>query len=219
VLQVRDTGVGIAPDLLPRIFDLFTQADRSLDRAQGGLGVGLTIVQRVVEMHGGRVEASSAGPGQGSEFTVYLPIAAPPTVRYSPARESVAASQSLRVLVVDDNVDTADSAGMLLRESGHDVQIAYSAKTALDAAVAFRPDVVLLDIGLPETDGYEVARRLRRTPELKNAWLIAVTGYGRDADRQHSEDAGFDAHMVKPVDLEKVKELLSMLMKRHGSVR
>jgi PAS domain S-box-containing protein len=211
VLRVRDSGLGIAPDLLPCIFDLFTQADRSLDRAQGGLGVGLSVVQRVVEMHGGRVEASSAGLGRGSEFTVRLPVAPPPTGQppAGSAKTAEPAARGLRVLVVDDNVDTADSAAMLLRQSGRDVRVAYSGKAALETALAFQPDVVLLDLGLPEIDGYEVARRLRQNPVHNNVELIAVSGYGQEADRQRSKEAGFDEHVVKPVDPGKLQELLT----------
>jgi PAS domain S-box-containing protein len=210
VLRVRDSGVGISPDLLPRIFDLFTQADRSLDRAQGGLGVGLTVVQRVVEMHGGRVEASSAGLGHGSEFTVRLPVAPPPTGQppAGSAKAGEPAAHPLRVLVVDDDVDTADSAALLLRQSGHHVREAYSGNAALESALAFRPDVVLLDIGLPEMDGYEVALRIRQNPIHNNVQLIAVSGYGQEADKQRSKEAGFDEHAVKPLDPQKLLELI-----------
>jgi PAS domain S-box-containing protein len=211
VLRVRDSGLGIASDLLPRIFDLFTQADRSLDRAQGGLGVGLTVVQRIVEMHGGTVEASSAGLGHGSEFTVRLPVAAPPTGQppAGSAKTAEPAARGFCVLVVDDNADTADSAALLLRQSGHDVRVAYSGKAALESALAFQPDVVLLDLGLPEIDGYEVARRLRQNPVHKNVQLIAVSGYGQEADRKRSQEAGFDEHLLKPVDPAKLQELLA----------
>jgi PAS domain S-box-containing protein len=210
VLQVRDNGIGIASDLLPRIFDLFTQAERSLDRAQGGLGVGLSVVKRVMEIHGGSVEAHSAGLGQGSEFIVRLPVVPPasnkpPSLPASPASMS---SQSLRVLVVDDNRDSATAVAMLLRVSGHEVRIAHSGETALEAATEFHPNAVLLDIGLPEMDGYEVARRLRQNPQLKNVRLIAATGYGQETDRQRSQEAGFNAHIVKPVDFEELEELL-----------
>jgi PAS domain S-box-containing protein len=218
VLRVRDTGVGIAPDFLPNIFDLFTQAERSLDRSQGGLGVGLTVAQRVVEIHGGRIEAHSAGLGHGSEFTVHLAIALPPESQ--PAKPTKTAGQSgqpLRVLVVDDNKDTADSAAMLLQGAGHDVRVAYSGIRALDLALAYRPDAVLLDLGLPEMDGYEVARRLRQNPQLKNVLLIAVSGYGQETDRQNSQEAGFDAHMLKPVKMEKVEDVLARLPRQRGA--
>jgi PAS domain S-box-containing protein len=209
VLRVRDTGIGIAPEFLPMIFDLFTQADRSLDRSQGGLGVGLTVVMRVVEMHGGKIEARSEGLGRGSEFTVYLPLVSLPPNEASTLTKPVGrVSDVRRLLVVDDSEDTADSAALLLRGFGHDVRVAYSAAAALEAAHAIRPDAVLLDIGLPEMDGYEVARRLRQNPELKGVLIIAVTGYGQEIDRQRSHEAGFEAHMTKPADMAKLEEAL-----------
>ena len=212
VLRVRDTGVGIAPDLLPRIFDLFTQADRSLDRSQGGLGIGLTVVQRLVEMHRGTAEANSAGLGNGSEFIVRLPVVlSPASERESSPLETAAPGARWRVLVVDDNVDGADVTALLLQELGHEAQVAYSGATALAAADEYLPNVVLLDIGLPEMDGYEVARRLRQHPLLRNAWLVAITGYGQESDRQRSKEAGFDHHLVKPVAPEKLEVLLTLL--------
>jgi PAS domain S-box-containing protein len=210
VLRLRDTGVGIALNLLPCIFDLFTQAERSLDRSQGGLGVGLTLVKRLVELHGGTVEAQSV-LGRGSEFVVRLPILhlsmdpGPST----PAKAANPTGAALRVLVVDDNVDAANSAAMLLRATaGHDVRAVYSSQAALEAASEYRPNVILLDIGLPEIDGYEVARRLRQQPELKDVRLIALTGYGMDVDRHRSHAAGFDHHLVKPFDLKQLQQVL-----------
>ncbi len=209
VLRVRDTGVGIAPELLPRIFDLFTQAERSLDRSQGGLGIGLALVQRLVEMHQGRVEAHSS-LGQGSEFVVRLPVMLTPAPQSSPPTENTKLiGPSLRVLVVDDNVDTVGSLVMLLRESGHDVRTAHDGPTALEAALDYRPNVVLLDIGLPKIDGYEVAKRLRQQPMLRNVVLVAMTGYGQESDRQRSLDAGFNHHLVKPADFGNVQEILA----------
>jgi PAS domain S-box-containing protein len=214
LLRVRDTGIGIAPDLLPHIFDLFTQADRASDRSQGGLGIGLTLVEKLVGMHGGTVQAFSAGLGLGSEFTIRLPLAAPrfkPNPGASiPDNSDIIASPS-RVLVVDDNLDAAESMATWLQLAGHDVQTAYGGPAALEAAVAFRPTIVLLDIGLPGMDGHEVARLLRKTPGLDNAWLIALTGYGRKADIQLSEDAGFDHHLVKPADPQMLRTLLAGL--------
>jgi PAS domain S-box-containing protein len=213
VLRVRDTGVGIAPELLARVFDLFTQDDRSLDRSQGGLGIGLSLVQRLVEMHGGGVEAHSAGLGRGSEFVVRLPVllspAPPPQPTFPEPAEQPA--HGWRVLMVDDNVDTAESMAKLLRMSGHDVRTAYDGPATLEVAEAYRPNVVLLDIGLPGMNGYEVARRLRLHPQFKNVRLVAMTGYGRESDIQLAQEAGFDCHMVKPVDLEKVHELLTSM--------
>jgi CheY-like chemotaxis protein len=215
VVRVRDSGVGIPPEVLPHIFDLFTQADKSLDRSEGGLGVGLTIVQRIAEIHGGRVEAHSKGLGHGSEFVVRLPITLPPLSQpeLSLAKSSEKGGSILRVLVVDDNRDSADTIAMLLGRSGHDVRVAYSATTALDEAVEFQPNAIVLDIGLPEMDGYEVARRLRQNPQLQNVRLIALSGYGQEADRQRSREEGFDSHMVKPVDFEKLEELLQRISK------
>ena len=214
VLRVRDSGVGIAPDVLPSIFDLFTQAPRPPDRSQGGLGVGLTVVRRIVELHGGRVEAFSGGLGQGSELVVHLPLAPAPDKSATvsqPARPSVA---RLRVLVVDDNKDAADSAALLLRRSGHEVRTAYSGGEALDAALADRPDAVLLDLGLPEIDGYEVARRLRQKPAFDDVLLVALTGYGQESDRQRSQEAGCDAHLVKPVNTKQIEEVLASAAKQ-----
>jgi len=184
VLRVRDAGVGIAPEILPRIFDLFTQAARSLDRSQGGLGIGLALVQRLVEMHGGTVTASSV-LGQGSEFVVRLPVVSPPEPQPSlpPTEKAQPTGRSLRVLVVDDNVDTVTTLAMLVKESGHDVRTAYDGSAVLEAALDYRPNVVLLDIGLPGLDGFEVAKRLRQQPTLKNVVLVAMTGYGQEGDR------------------------------------
>jgi CheY-like chemotaxis protein len=210
VFRVRDTGVGIAPELLPRIFDLFTQAERSLARSQGGLGIGLALVQRLVEMHGGRVEAHSS-LGQGSEFVVRLPKALTPTPQSPSTPEETAEppGPSLRVLVVDDNLDTARTLAMLLEASGHDVRMVHDGPTALEAALNYGPNVVLLDIGLPGLDGYEVAKRLRQRPVFQNVVLVAMTGYGQEADRQRSQEAGFDHHLVKPVDFGKVGQILA----------
>jgi PAS domain S-box-containing protein len=209
-LRVRDTGVGIPPDLLPRIFDLFTQSERSLDRSQGGLGIGLTLVQRLVEMHGGRVDVSSV-VGEGSEFVVHLPwrqSAAEPAS--DSGRQHVGTTRPLRVLVVDENADAADSAALIVRAAGHDAQVAYEGRAVLESAERYRPDVVLLDIGLPECDGYEIAQRLRRHPELKRVRLIALTGHGQDADRHRARSAGFDDYLVKPVDPQKLQEYLAV---------
>jgi len=215
VLRVRDSGVGIAPELLPHIFDLFTQADRSLDRSEGGLGIGLCLVQRLVEMHDGRVEVSST-MGQGSEFVVHLPIMTAPTLSPTSPEHIAPGSHgpALRVLVVDDNIDSAQSLGMLLEATGHDVQLAYDGPTALRAAMDFRPNVVLLDIGLPGLDGYEVAKRIREQPTLTNIVLVAMTGYGNSADQRRSDEAGFNHHLVKPADFIKIKGILATYSKK-----
>jgi PAS domain S-box-containing protein len=210
VLRVRDTGVGIAPDVLPRIFDLFTQATRSLDRSQGGLGIGLALVQRLVEMHGGTVAASST-LGQGSEFIVRLPVVSPPESQPpSPSDERAQPTgPALRVLVVDDNVDTVTTLALLVEQAGHDVQTAYDGPSVLEAALDYRPNVILLDIGLPGLSGFEVAKQLRRQPALQNVVLVAMTGYGQESDRQRSKEAGFDYHVVKPGGFGKVLEILA----------
>ena len=215
VVRVRDTGVGISAEMLPRVFDLFTQIDPTLDRSQGGLGVGLTLVRSLVELHGGTVHAASPGHGRGSEFVVRLP-ALPPAARPdagAPAAAGTAPppSPSRRILIVDDNADAADSLAMLLGLSGHQVRTAYSGPAAIDAVEAFRPEVVLLDIGLPGMDGHEVARRLRRSPTASGVTLVALTGYGQDDDRRKTRDAGFDHHLVKPVDPDDLAGLLSQI--------
>jgi PAS domain S-box-containing protein len=210
VIEVRDTGIGISPDILPQIFDLFTQADHSLAHAQGGLGIGLTLVRELIEIHGGTVTASSAGIGQGSTFTVRLPALPVP----SSAIESVQAKSALpmpkfRILVVDDYADAAESLTLLLQAEGHEVETADCGLKALERAQAFRPQVVLLDIGLPDLDGYEVARRLRALPETHDAVLVALTGYGQIEDRERSRSAGFNHHLLKPVNFEKLSALLT----------
>ena len=211
-VRVRDTGIGIAPDLLPRVFDLFTQAERSLDRSQGGLGIGLTLVRRLVELHDGSVSVSSPGVGRGSEFTVRLPASPAPVDPNGehPGPGTVPAETTpKRVLVVDDNEDGARLLARLLRASGHHAELAHDGPTALDAAIATPPDVVFLDIGLPGMDGFEVARRLRRLDGPNRALLVALTGYGREDDMRRSREAGFDLHMVKPVDPQALNDLLA----------
>jgi PAS domain S-box-containing protein len=200
-VRVRDSGLGIAPELLPRIFDLFVQGDRSLARSQGGLGIGLTLVKSLVEMHGGSVTAFSAGPGQGSEFIVRLPTmsAHKPEQRKGPP-ETGAAGPSRRILVVDDNVDAAESTAMLLRLWGHEVQTVYDGVSVLETVRTFRPEMVLLDIGLPGITGYDVAKQLRQQPQDRRLILAAMTGYGQYDDRRRSQAAGFDFHLTKPLD-------------------
>jgi PAS domain S-box-containing protein len=211
VIRVRDTGIGMPPEMLPRIFDLFVQSDRSLTRSQGGLGIGLTLVKRLVEMHGGRVGASSEGLGRGSEFTLTLPVfhgrrrgpeAAPP--------EQGAGSHCRRVLVVEDDPDSAQSMAMLLDLWGHRAETALDGHEALHAARRFQPEIVFVDIGIPGLDGYEVAARLRSEhgPGLK---LVALTGYGREEDRRRARDAGFDRHLTKPLEPPVLRDILSSL--------
>jgi PAS domain S-box-containing protein len=211
VLRVHDSGVGIASDLLPHIFDLFIQADKSLDRSDGGLGIGLALVQRLTELHGGTVQAFSAGVGQGSEFVLRLP--ASPSSAASPVHRQEAFANlppaSLRVLVVEDNLDSAESMALLMRMSSHDVRVAHSGPAGVESALAFRPNVVLLDIGLPGMDGYDVARKLRQQPDFEGMKIVAMTGYGRESDLERSQQAGFDHHLVKPVNPLKLLELLA----------
>jgi two-component system CheB/CheR fusion protein len=213
VIRVRDRGIGIAPELLSEVFELFVQADASLARSEGGLGVGLTLVKRLAEMHGGTVAAASEGLGKGSEFTIRLPRVAHEDacagVAEGPARARVTDALRKRVLVVDDNVDAAESVAMILRLSGYDVRCTYDGVSALDAAKAYHPDVVVLDIGLPGISGYEVARRLRLDPEFEETPLVAVTGYGQDVDRRRSRNAGIDYHLTKPVDPATLQQLLA----------
>ena len=197
VITITDNGVGIPTELLPQIFDLFVQSNRSLDRSQGGLGIGLSVVRRLIEMHGGRVSAASDGPGRGARFELMLPVIAPPPEMREEQSDQTAVGR--RILIVDDNVDSADSLAMILNHSGHRAEPVYGATDALERAATFDPEIVLLDIGLPGIDGYEVARELR--DRGSHARLIALTGYGQPEDVRRAQDAGFDAHMVKPVDL------------------
>ncbi len=212
VIRVRDTGIGIPPEMLGSVFDLFAQVDRSLNRAQGGLGIGLTVVNRLIVKHGGTVIAHSEGHGKGSEFTVRLPLIPEPAEKPAASGgEMPARSRPLSVLLVDDNVDGAESLAMLLRFLGHEVNLAYDGPAGLAAAVTSRPDVIILDIGLPGMSGYEVARHLRTRPETRELLLIALTGYGREEDRRQSMTAGFDHHLVKPVDLAAIRQLLETI--------
>jgi CheY-like chemotaxis protein len=202
-LRIRDDGVGMTEEMLAHVFDLFGQAERGLDRAQGGLGIGLTITRSLVQLHGGRIEAFSDGPQCGSEFVVTLPLLAPaPAAPTStPAAGHAGDVSRRRILVVDDNVDVAVSLKLLLQGSGHEVAVAHDGAAALAQAETFGPELVLLDIGLPGMDGYEVARRLRDNPRTCDAALIALTGYGQPRDRELTAEAGFDHHLVKPVDV------------------
>jgi CheY-like chemotaxis protein/two-component sensor histidine kinase len=219
VVRVRDTGIGIAPEVLPRIFDRFMQADRSAARSRGGMGIGLTLVRTLVEMHGGSVSAASAGPGQGSEFVVRLPlrkddhswVAADKAPDLSSMR---AHPPRRRILIVDDNRDTAASLGLLLRLEGHEVHIAHDGAAALQAAEADRPDIVFLDIGMPGMDGYEVARRFRRQADLRRVVLVALTGWGQGDDRERAQQAGFNHYLTKPASVETLQRLLNELPAR-----
>ncbi len=216
VLSIRDTGIGIPADMLPRVFDMFAQVDHSLERTHGGLGIGLTLVRRLVELHGGTVEAASAGPGKGSELTVRLPISQtePPAPRGAAgAEEANAAPSRHRILVVDDDEDTADSLSLLLTLSGNEVRSAHDGARAVEVAAAFRPAVILLDVGLPKLNGYEAARLIREQLG-KDVVLIAVTGWGHEEDKRQAKEAGFDFHLVKPLDPTALQDLLGSLETR-----
>jgi CheY-like chemotaxis protein/two-component sensor histidine kinase len=214
VLRVRDNGVGIASDMIPHIFELFAQADRSLDHAQGGLGIGLALVQSLVTMHRGRVEVESV-LGEGSEFLIKLPIDEAPQVSVHCAVESVSKQfQGLKVLVVDDNVDAAQSLAMLLQAMGQETKIAHDGERAIELALGWVPDVLLLDIGLPKTNGFQVASRIRQEPTLADVMLVALMGYGQDADRQSSQEAGFNHHLTKPVEFSAIENILSSICVR-----
>ena len=216
-LRVRDSGIGIPPDLLPRIFDLFTQADRSLDRSEGGLGIGLSLVRRLVELHGGTIRAESL-VGQGSEFLVRLPaVGRPGSSRAGEAKTTRPKVSGLRLLVVDDNVDAASSLAMLLRTEGHEIRITHDGPAALRVARELRPHVMFLDIGLPGLDGFEVAKALRREPVFEGILLVAMTGYGQQADRDRSRQAGFDHHLVKPADFDQVRQILASVQAKPRS--
>jgi len=209
-IQIVDDGIGMSDELLQRAFDPFVQGDRALDRSAGGLGIGLTLVKSIIEMHGGTVAVASAGIGKGAAFTLTLPLCNPRQTLEACARPAeTSAAKPERILVVDDNRDAAESIAMLLRICGHDVQIAYDGLDALAMARNQSPSVILLDIGLPGIDGYEVARRLQRMGVLNKARLIAMTGYGSDKDRQATKEAGFDLHFTKPVGVEELIKALS----------
>ncbi|HSO00529.1 MAG TPA: ATP-binding protein, partial [Candidatus Nanopelagicales bacterium] len=214
LITVIDNGLGVAPDVLPHIFDPFMQARRSLDRSQGGLGIGLTLVKRLVEMHGGRVEARSEGPGLGTELRVHLPLAeasetVPAIDRLTPVNDTPlpAAPSGLQVLVVDDNLDAAESLEAMLHDLGHAVTLAHDGPTALATAAASAPDLILLDIGLPGMDGYEVVRRLRAQPAFTGTRIVAVSGYGQAEDLRRSAEAGFDQHLIKPANARVLAEI------------
>ncbi len=206
-IEVRDYGRGIAPDMLPTVFDLFVQGRRNLDRSEGGLGIGLTLVKQLIELHGGSVSAYSAGAGRGTTVTVHLPTVQPTS---APVPEDARfTAPRRRILVVDDNEDAANSLAMMLQLQGHETSAAYSASGAISAADQLKPDVMLLDIGLPHMDGYEVARCLRAQHGPACPRLIALTGYGQPEDRVRALGVGFAAHLTKPVDLQQLQRVLS----------
>jgi PAS domain S-box-containing protein len=216
IIRVRDNGIGISAEMLPYVFDMFVQGSYSSDRSRGGLGIGLTLVKRLVEMHGGSVEAHSAGPRQGSELIVRLPLA--PGGEENEEEDlraykgqPVDRSSVLRILVVDDNRDSAESLGKLMRMAGHQVRIAHNGTAALEAVRTFQPGILLLDIEMPGMNGYEVARRVRAQPSMKDVLIVAMTGYGSEGVRRRCREAGFDHHLVKPIDLDDLQRLLASL--------
>jgi len=209
VVRVRDRGIGLDAASLTSIFDMFVQVDKSLERAQSGLGVGLTLAKRLVSLHGGSIEARSEGTGKGSEFVVRLPLAERPADGDAESpRHDGRGARGRRVLIADDNADFANSLGSLIAGSGHDVRVAYDGAEALAAASRFRPDIAFLDIGMPRVHGYEVARQMRELPGLSSCVLVAVTGWGQEDDRRRAQDAGFDRHLVKPVDPKEIETIL-----------
>jgi PAS domain S-box-containing protein len=213
VVAVRDNGIGISADMMPRLFTLFSQADTALGRSEGGLGVGLALVRGLVSLHAGRVEARSDGPGRGSEFIVRLPVgvAAWEVSQVELSADGPATDAGLKILVVDDSLDAADTCATVLELSGHEVQTAYSGRRALELARTFRPHALLLDIGLPDVNGYELARTIRAAPWAEGMVLIAVTGWGQDEDRRRALEAGFDHHLTKPIAAETLESLLQSL--------
>jgi two-component system CheB/CheR fusion protein len=220
VLRVKDTGMGVPADMLSRIFEPFVQSDRVLHHSQGGLGIGLTLVRSLVEMHGGTVSAHSDGPGKGTELVVHLPILSEksnsePIGTADQESQPPGATRKRRIVVVDDNVDAAESLALLLRLEGHDVRVAHDGPAALAAVDAHRPDIVLLDIGMPVMNGYEVAQRLRQQPGLEQLVLVAMTGWGQEEDRRRTKEAGFDHHLVKPAEPDVLNELLGNQYPRH----
>lgn len=212
VIRVRDTGLGIPAEMLPRVFDLFTQVGRTLDRADGGLGIGLTLVKSLVELHGGTVSAASEGPGKGSEFTVRLPKLAQGAGNGQAEPTAAAAATARRILIVDDNPDAGDSLATLLEMTGHRVEVARSGPQGLEVAARLKPEVAVLDLGLPGMSGYELAERMRAEPFGRDMILVALTGYGQEEDRRRTHEAGFNHHLTKPADLAALAAIL-----RNGS--
>ena len=211
---MKDDGVGIPADMLPLVFDMFVQVDRSLEKSQGGLGIGLTLVKRLVELHGGRVEAKSAGTGRGSEFIVRLPILVNiVAASRRPSQSNGRAEDKLdaRILIADDNKDSAESLAMLLQLRGADVRTVHDGLEAVETAEVFQPDLVLLDIGMPKLNGYDAARRIRETPWAAKATIVAMTGWGQPDDKRRAADAGFDHHLTKPIEPKLLDDVLAQL--------
>jgi PAS domain S-box-containing protein len=211
-VSIQDDGVGISQAMLPRVFEMFAQVGKSIDQSEGGLGIGLALAKRLVEMHGGHIEASSEGLGMGSQFTVYLPIAnVEPSAEEKSGKNGMTNEAARRILVADDNADVAESFEVMLQMFGHEVQTAFDGLEALERAEEFRPDVIVLDVGMPKLDGYETARRIRQQPWGQDVVLIAVTGWGNEEDKNRSAEAGFDIHLVKPVDADTILKSVATL--------
>jgi CheY-like chemotaxis protein len=209
VLTIRDTGIGMEPEMLEQIFEPFAQADRTIERSRGGLGLGLALVKGLVDLHGGEVWASSDGPGRGSEITIRLPLAPQQHSVIEPSESASTVIERRRILIIEDNVAAGRSLRTFLTQTGHAVELAHSGPDGIETASRFRPDVVLCDIGLPGLDGYGVARLLRQDPASHGMYLIAVSGYGQEADQRRATDEGFDAYLTKPIDLKKLERILT----------
>jgi CheY-like chemotaxis protein len=219
-VRIIDNGIGIPRELLPEVFEMFVQVDRSLERTEGGLGIGLSLVKRLVEMHGGSVEALSRGLGLGSEFVVRLPLASASAAVEEPATSepgSQAAAKAQRILVVDDNDDAAGTLALLLGLMGHETRTANNGMEALEVAALFHPDVALLDLGMPKLNGYDTARRMRQMSWGRDMLIVALSGWGQEADRAKSSSAGFDHHFVKPVDVAEIQRLIDRSRSTHGA--
>jgi CheY-like chemotaxis protein len=219
VLRVEDNGYGIASELLPRIFDLFVQGERTLDRAQGGLGIGLTLVRRLVHLHGGTVSASSDGPGRGSVFTVRLPRVSCPESTQSSIAANGPNGLTRRVLIIEDNRDAREMFRMMLELAGHEVHEAEEGVRGLELLKTMRPDIAVIDVGLPGLNGYEIAKRFRQEPDSRSVMLVALTGYGTPEARERSRAAGFDHHLIKPVNPETLQEIMCANSSGEGAAR
>ena len=216
-LAVKDDGIGLESEARTRIFEMFSQIESAATRSEGGLGIGLALVKGLLDLHGGSIEARSDGAGHGSEFTVRLPLNDAPSLKPAELGSQPAATAARRVMVADDNKDAADSLAMLLELAGHEVRVARGGRAALSLAQTFRPDVALVDIGMPDLNGYDVARQLRRERWGTGIYLVALTGWGRDDDRQQAKEVGFDRHMTKPVDPDEVDKLLTYTLSPYNN--
>jgi len=219
-ISVADTGIGITPETLPHIFEVFCQADQSLDRSRGGLGLGLALVKGLIELHNGSVAATSDGPGKGSTFTMQIPLELIPSSPNKRAHDTAEDNRTKhRVLIIEDNRDAAETINMLLSLDGHDVCIANCGTDGLNLAQRFHPDIILCDIGLPKMDGYQIMRAIRRDKQLSQVYAIALTGYGRDTDRADAKEAGFDMHLTKPLDYDNLRDIIKLVHPKQKSAK